>query len=293
MWLVEQIGGSSDPAFTHIPDIGPNKMSNINDFDNFPSRPAVEFLEDIINRFKSLEWIPGGLYYADDEKFIQFKEWYLASGWPKSFDAAKFDQLRKAAEDADYAEMMAVEPLEELQNFMRTEQRLANWKVEIPKAEHELSKLEKEHARYPLKDINEELKIKRAALQQMRREVYPMSTGDWETGQENVRQSLAQIKQAKENLMNRDDHFAEMTDEDYKKEVSQSWRDDRIRDLERQLGDPDNETRRKRMKKEIREKARAVDSEKRERWVKERATGWYNQDKSWERQWRSWFEADD
>jgi hypothetical protein len=47
------------------------------------------------------------------------------------------------------------------------------------------------------------------------------------------------------------------------------------------------------MEKEVREKARAVDSEAREYWVKEKATGWYSRDNDWERQWRSWLEADD
>jgi hypothetical protein len=156
-----------------------------------------------------------------------------------------------------------------------------------------VSKLEKEYARYPLKDIGGELERKRAALQQMKSEAYPMSTGDWEAGQVKVRQSLAEIKQGKEKLMNREGRFAELSDDDYEKAVSENWYDDHIGRLERQLGDPDDKTRRKRMAKEAREKARAVDSEARERWVKEKAAGWYRSDNDWERQWRSWFEADD
>ena len=293
MWLVWQIDGSSDPAFADMPDISFKRTINFNDFDQYPSRPAVEFLEDMINRFKTLEWIPGGLYNAEDEKSIAFKGWYLASGWPDAFDGAKFDRLRKAAEDAEYAELMAVAPLLELQSIMLTEQRLANWKAEIPKVEREVSKLEKDYARYPLKESGEQLERRRAALQEMRRQVYPMSTGDWEAGQEKARQSLAEAKQEKEKLMNREGGFAELSDDDYEKAVSESWYDAHIDRLERQLGDPDNEMRRKRMIQEVRGKARAVDSEARERWVKEKAAGWYNRDNDWERQWRSWFEADD
>jgi hypothetical protein len=291
MWLVWQIGGSSDPAFAHIPDYGWKTTSNFNDLNQYPSRPAVEFLEDIINRFKTLQWIPGGLYHDDDEKFISFKEWYLASGWPDAFDGAKFDRLRKAAEDAEYANMMALLPLEELQNVMRKEQRLTNWKAEIPKIEREVSKLEKEYARYPLKDIGERLEQKKAALQHMRSEVYPMSTGDWEAGQEKARQSLALATQMKEDLMNRKGDFAELSDEDYEKAVSESRYDDRIRNWERHLADPDDETRRKRLIQEARDKAYAVDSEARQRWVKERAAGWYSRDKDWERQWMAWLEG--
>lgn len=59
MWFVNQEGGSVDPAFTQAPI---KESKNRNDLDQWPSRPAADFLRELIGRFRSLEYIPGGLY---------------------------------------------------------------------------------------------------------------------------------------------------------------------------------------------------------------------------------------
>jgi len=66
MWLIAQEGGSSDPVFSDDPQTG--QTMNRNDLSQYPSSLATEFLSDMIGRFGSLEWIPGGLYGADQRE---------------------------------------------------------------------------------------------------------------------------------------------------------------------------------------------------------------------------------
>jgi len=63
MWLIDQLGESNDPAFSGKRQI--RQALNENDLLQYPSRPATAFLNDMINRFRGLEWIPGGLYGPD------------------------------------------------------------------------------------------------------------------------------------------------------------------------------------------------------------------------------------
>lgn len=70
MWLINQLGETSDPYFEEHPDsvrLG-TPSTNINDLSHHPSRLASEFLKDIINRFESLHWLPGGIYGPEDEE---------------------------------------------------------------------------------------------------------------------------------------------------------------------------------------------------------------------------------
>lgn len=46
MWLIEQLGGSSDPACWGVSRDNYPKLPNQNDMARVPSRPAVEFLRD-------------------------------------------------------------------------------------------------------------------------------------------------------------------------------------------------------------------------------------------------------
>ncbi|KAI0475387.1 hypothetical protein GGR56DRAFT_695075 [Xylariaceae sp. FL0804] len=115
MWLIDQLGGSTDPAFWDAPPLPPAR--NRNALEQYPSRPAGEFLRDVIARFRSLEgeksiliaqivqWIPGslygpndGLYGGDDHRpYEAFRQLYLDCGWPDAFDPLEFDRRRLAA----------------------------------------------------------------------------------------------------------------------------------------------------------------------------------------------------
>lgn len=59
MWFIAQLGGSVDPAFTGAPI---KETRNRNDLAQYPSRPATDLLRDLIDKFRGLEYIPGGLY---------------------------------------------------------------------------------------------------------------------------------------------------------------------------------------------------------------------------------------
>ncbi|KAI0129607.1 hypothetical protein BJ170DRAFT_282113 [Xylariales sp. AK1849] len=93
MWFIEQLGGTADPALQGKA-FTPPMTNNRNDLNCYPSRPATEFLQDVISRFRSLEWIPGGLYGSDHEYYDNFKELYEKCGWPDKFNPNLFDSLR-------------------------------------------------------------------------------------------------------------------------------------------------------------------------------------------------------
>lgn len=70
MWLIDQLGGTNDPYFEEQPESARlvTPSTNDNALSHQPSRLASEFLKDIINRFESLQWLPGGLYGPDDDE---------------------------------------------------------------------------------------------------------------------------------------------------------------------------------------------------------------------------------
>ncbi|KAI0427706.1 hypothetical protein F5Y09DRAFT_315450 [Xylaria sp. FL1042] len=99
MWFVGQGTGSSDPACRGQRRDNYDKLPNRNDIAGHPSRPAVEFLRDMISRFRNLEWIPGGLYEDQiDLKhnyYKEYKELYKECGWPNNFNPILFDSKRR------------------------------------------------------------------------------------------------------------------------------------------------------------------------------------------------------
>ncbi|KAH6649185.1 hypothetical protein BKA67DRAFT_662099 [Truncatella angustata] len=63
MWRIGQLdslGSTQDPALQGQPFMG-SGLKNMNDLEGYPSRAAPEFIQDMISRFRGLEWIPGGL----------------------------------------------------------------------------------------------------------------------------------------------------------------------------------------------------------------------------------------
>lgn len=59
LWTIYQLDGNADPSLQESP---PSNIVNGNSLEQYRSRSAVEALRDYIARFRSLEWIPGGLY---------------------------------------------------------------------------------------------------------------------------------------------------------------------------------------------------------------------------------------
>ncbi|KAI0804275.1 hypothetical protein GGR55DRAFT_659292 [Xylaria sp. FL0064] len=99
MWFIAQdSGGSSDPALQGQSRDDYVKLPNRNDMEQYPSRPAAEFLRDMISRFRNLEWIPGGLYRdevgLDHNYYKEYKQLYRECGWPDKFNPILFDTKR-------------------------------------------------------------------------------------------------------------------------------------------------------------------------------------------------------
>ena len=127
MWLVEQLGGSTDPVFHVVNDTSKLRVkstTNTNDYEQFPCRPAKEFLEDIISRFKTLEWIPGGLYSDKQDEYNDYRQMYLSAGWPDEFDPQKFDRLRAERQKAQDEFSRATAPLQGMDSLRLDVSRL-------------------------------------------------------------------------------------------------------------------------------------------------------------------------
>lgn len=158
MWLLDQLSGSStDPAFRERPGEGrldDRQLTNEFDLRQYPSRPAVDFLRDIIKRFRTLEWIPGGLYEPEpedyEEKFYNsYKSLYQECGWPDKFNPLLFDKLaaegglkyRYDGESAQGATKTAesYEPLDDLYRVMVAERSIIEDRIRLVDARYRLA----------------------------------------------------------------------------------------------------------------------------------------------------------
>ncbi|KAI5273594.1 hypothetical protein E4T47_03195 [Aureobasidium subglaciale] len=96
---------------THNFTLSETSDGNICDFEH----NAIPYLRDVIEKFRSLTWIPGGLYSeAHGERYTAYKQCYLDSGWPESFDAEKFDTMREEYEAQTDQRYNDEEPLRKL-----------------------------------------------------------------------------------------------------------------------------------------------------------------------------------
>ncbi|ROV90685.1 hypothetical protein VSDG_08285 [Cytospora chrysosperma] len=159
MWLVDQLSeASTDPVFQERP--GENQLEDhqyTNGFDlrQYPSRPAVDFLQDIIGRFRTLEWIPGGLYGPepedwDDRRYNNYRLLYEECGWPDNFNPLLFDKLRAEGGDKyDYNKQppeaateaqKAYEPLNQLYHVMAVERSLIVSQITLVDARYKLAR---------------------------------------------------------------------------------------------------------------------------------------------------------
>ncbi|PSK46361.1 Histone deacetylase phd1 [Elsinoe australis] len=124
IWLIDQLGGTNDPAFDGAFYHHDATITNTHDLNKHPSRPAPVFLRDMISKFRTLTYIPGGLYsresyglpagdddddYDPDDpmnaspsstssdnqdRYTNFISLYRKCGWPQAFNPLLFDRLR-------------------------------------------------------------------------------------------------------------------------------------------------------------------------------------------------------
>lgn len=117
IWSIDQEwAASSDPALRGIENSPDHR--NRNRIEYIPSRPAGEFLRDIVKWLRTLELVPGGGEHDggnwDEEAW---RELYKANGWPDHFDADAFEIARARWSCGEDAKYHAEEPLRVLEKF--------------------------------------------------------------------------------------------------------------------------------------------------------------------------------
>ncbi|CAD6582303.1 MAG: hypothetical protein ASARMPRED_000927 [Alectoria sarmentosa] len=130
LWVIDQEGGCSDPGLS---DVDWNEdLVNKNSLDRYPSRPATEVLRDLMQKFISLEWIPGGIHHGYQHH--HYKRLYFAHGWPDSFNGPAFNAARQVWEDEESAQYSAERPFQDVD-------RLELW-TQIPTIASQLARCE-------------------------------------------------------------------------------------------------------------------------------------------------------
>lgn len=289
MWLAEQLGGTSDPAFRGVP--AKPRRPNVNDLENEHSRPAVDLLRDIIQRFRSLEWMPGGLYYADYlPEYDAMKKMYQSAGWPHNFDPVKFDRLRSEDEEAVKLFREQTQPLDELDEILQRMHEREKTKEKILRLKKEIADLEQCRAEQSDQTIEEQLAEKNRYLKSYQNNIRNRTLEEWKESQEYVRKVLLEKQTEKNQFLDRQGRFEGMTDEEHEKAVRDGWFDDEIRMFEVMLADKSQKARRTREEKEIREAVAAVDPEVIEKWL-EYQVKWSRKDGEWVMDWTQFVEA--
>ncbi|TVY89858.1 hypothetical protein LAWI1_G005420, partial [Lachnellula willkommii] len=105
------MGLQADPALKGIElEEAPGNMFSP---ENAASRLARDALRDYIQRFKTLEWIPGGKSNGtwDGDEYVRL---YKENGWPESFNSTAFNIAREQWEEDDMARWDAEAPFHEV-----------------------------------------------------------------------------------------------------------------------------------------------------------------------------------
>lgn len=119
--------GSIDPVTRGLLAPGVSEVMNIDaraKIEMYASRPATEALRDYIERFRSLEWVPG---FVENDRMVAYprdayREMYITHGWPHKFDGRAFDEARIAWDRENRAKWRAAEPIRQLQEFEKRHQ---------------------------------------------------------------------------------------------------------------------------------------------------------------------------
>ncbi|KAI8631820.1 hypothetical protein F5Y19DRAFT_376740 [Xylariaceae sp. FL1651] len=288
IWFIEQLGASADPAFYgQRTKLGP-KPPNRNDLAQYPSRPATEFLRDMISRFRSLEWIPGGLYRPDEKHYEgdykAYKELYQECGWPHNFNPLLFESKcieggkrydwhisRPASErEQSYAAVFHV-----YQDVMARARERVQQNIHLVDATYRL-----EHNMYSDKWERQELEG-----QKMKAEHY--LNPNWQEDNDALRTELDFRKADLEALRTRSGRYAGpawagMSDEEFKGLYERTAQDSRIAIIEALLQDKDLRTR---YERELREAKAAAAATPVEAWenLKTDNKKWEND--SWSERW--------
>lgn len=300
MWLIDQLGGSTDPVFEEVPGehtLEGHHCTNEFDLRRYPSRPAVEFLKDVIGRFRTLKWIPGGLYGPGEgsdeqhELYGNYRLLYEECGWPDKFNPLLFDKLlAQGGEKYDsYPEpqegatviQKAYRPLEDLYHVMAVERSYIQDQIRVVDANYRLT-----HEADQLTD-NERLKLE-GRLETALEELKPPAR-KWSVDQARLRIELDFRRSDLEALRMRTGRYAGpgwagVSDEALM-DLYEDRRPDeekRISGLEVMIEDKDQESRLQRQYMEAKLAAAAVPREAWQALVEENKK-WENED--WKGRW--------
>ena len=97
---------------THNFTISQTCFGNVCDF----RHNAIPYLRNMIKNFKTLKWMPGGLYSEDHDKerYTAYRDLYIEAGWPDAFDREEFEKLRKNYETERRQRSRSQMPLRDL-----------------------------------------------------------------------------------------------------------------------------------------------------------------------------------
>ena len=88
----------------------PDTRVNRNGLEHHESRPATDFLRDLIQSYVQLELLPGPIQERTYE-FHHKKRIFQEHGWPHNFDVSGFDAAMKAFEEQESSDINAEMPL--------------------------------------------------------------------------------------------------------------------------------------------------------------------------------------
>ena len=109
LWTIDQetMGLQADPALKDIElEEAPGNMFSP---ENAASRLAREALRDYIQKFRTLEWMPGG-HFNGTWNGDEYARLYKENGWPESFNSTAFNIVRKQWEEDYLVRLDAEEP---------------------------------------------------------------------------------------------------------------------------------------------------------------------------------------
>jgi hypothetical protein len=114
LWTIDQEMGSADPALKDVQAKGDDR--NYNSLDNYPSRAANLVLNDYMQKFRDLEWMPGGLYNGnwDGDNYAKL---YRENGWPSKFNRTAFMIAREQWEEDERMRWDAEQPFQEVAKY--------------------------------------------------------------------------------------------------------------------------------------------------------------------------------
>ncbi|KAF2492869.1 hypothetical protein BU16DRAFT_564176 [Lophium mytilinum] len=145
IWIIDQESGESTDWALRDVEAGEPVSANRMNYDHVPSRPAGDFLRDVVARYVSLEEIPGGGEHSSgfwEEEAL--RALYRKCGWPGSFDSDAFEVGMVRLEARNRCKYSSEQPLQEVET-LKSWGKYADLRIE--RLRHDLSLAETDDQR--------------------------------------------------------------------------------------------------------------------------------------------------